>query len=225
VTETARAETFGSFIAMLQSGVKQKIWVVTAGACQFCLTNAEEGDVPIMDPFPTGVLAPPQHPRCRCNITASLGDGTFDPNEWAYTPNSAQLDSIMSNPSWGLWPKWVADLELPENKLVTPQEAKLVNADVLPDALLQILNPDVINDIGKMVGDSIADIGFMKQFAAMTEEQAQLPSEAVTQADIEKMLAQASELPEADQQVRDAAWSKIDSIMNDLLNSGESESE
>src|SRR6185437_13738306 len=63
-TEVARAETFGQYIAMLSSGVQQKVWVITAGACLICMTQAEQGPVPIRDQFPNGLMAPPGHPRC-----------------------------------------------------------------------------------------------------------------------------------------------------------------
>lgn len=64
LTETARAEGFGMFVSLWESGAQRKIWIVQAGACMRCLGNAEAGDIPITQSFPSGVVAPPAHPMC-----------------------------------------------------------------------------------------------------------------------------------------------------------------
>ncbi|MGZ3668216.1 MAG: hypothetical protein ACXVDA_27440, partial [Ktedonobacterales bacterium] len=102
LTETARAEGFGMFVSLWESGAKRKIWIVQAGACQICLGNAEAGDIPITQSFPSGVQFPPGHPLCRCGGASALSS-TFDPNDWS-PRNPQDLAPYLSNWTGGLWP-------------------------------------------------------------------------------------------------------------------------
>nr|MBF6591687.1 hypothetical protein [Ktedonobacterales bacterium] len=102
ITETARAETFGQFVAMMQSGVKNKEWMTTVGACALCVTNQERGPVPLMQPFPSGHLAPPGHPICRCSLAPSTANTTLD--DWAYTYNADQIQAFIDSPYAQYWP-------------------------------------------------------------------------------------------------------------------------
>jgi hypothetical protein len=147
-TETARAETFGQFIAMLGSGVQQKIWVVTAGACQICVVQAEQGPVPIRDQFPNGDMAPPGHPSCRCSLSPFV-DTTkpFNPNDWAYAPDPTQMQRLFQDPSFAQWPNQVANLNDPALQLTPPPPTALggfgqLQYGDLPSALQQVISPD-----------------------------------------------------------------------------------
>jgi HK97 family phage portal protein len=58
-----------------------KRWIAHEGACPQCQANEDEGIIPAGDLFGGGVVAPPQHPHCICDL------------EDAYLPaNSAQVD-------------------------------------------------------------------------------------------------------------------------------------
>lgn len=124
-TEVARAESMGNYISMLQLGVQQVIWIVTSGACDICVTNAEQGPldeskivdtgiptqyrvVPIRQPFPSGHLSPPAHPLCRCSIASAISD-TWQPADWI-APDPQVVADYFSDPSWAQWPNPVTDL-------------------------------------------------------------------------------------------------------------------
>lgn len=112
VTETARAESWGTFVALYQTGARQKIWIANAGACIYCVTNVEEGAIPLTQSFPGGYQAPPQHPLCRCSLAAALA-ASFDPNDWM-SRNPSDLDPMIFNWSGAIWPNVdFSDLELP----------------------------------------------------------------------------------------------------------------
>ena len=40
--------------------------------CPDCMANEEAGEIPVGEVFPGGVLAPPQHQRCRCILIPSI---------------------------------------------------------------------------------------------------------------------------------------------------------
>ena len=69
-TETRQALWAGSHERMLDMGVTGKAWVLGAGGvegnCQDCIDNADAGDIPVEDEFPTpeGEI----HPGCTCAI-------------------------------------------------------------------------------------------------------------------------------------------------------------
>lgn len=48
------------------SGAVGKQWY-DAGAKDLCLQNTQAGPIAFRDAYPTGVMAPTQHPRCRCS--------------------------------------------------------------------------------------------------------------------------------------------------------------
>jgi hypothetical protein len=59
-----------AIIAVYQEhGVRKIRWVAHADACEICLKNDTVGAIPLGSPFPSGDIAPPAHPRCRC-VTA-----------------------------------------------------------------------------------------------------------------------------------------------------------
>ncbi|MBA7653140.1 hypothetical protein ES703_60983 [subsurface metagenome] len=69
-TETASALSQASLDSMTDMGIEGKEWV-TAGddlVSDECLGNEAEGVIPANQEFSGGVMAPPQHPDCRCTI-------------------------------------------------------------------------------------------------------------------------------------------------------------
>jgi len=61
-----------AFTARVKSGTAVR-WVVddADGPCPDCDDNALAGAVPLGQPFPTGQVAPPAHPGCRCLLVPS----------------------------------------------------------------------------------------------------------------------------------------------------------
>ncbi|MEN9885472.1 MAG: hypothetical protein RL758_50 [Pseudomonadota bacterium] len=71
VTETAFADVAGNMIAYEESGVVVgKRWIVGSAEklCEICAGNAAQGVIPFDKAFASGRLAPPAHPRCRCDV-------------------------------------------------------------------------------------------------------------------------------------------------------------
>lgn len=71
VTETAFADVAGNMIAYKESGVVEgKRWIVGSAEklCEICGENAAQGVIPFDKAFASGRLAPPAHPRCRCDV-------------------------------------------------------------------------------------------------------------------------------------------------------------
>jgi len=70
-TETANALSTASLDNMEAMGIEGKEWV-TAGddkVSDECLGNEAEGVIPVGQAFSGGVMAPPQHPDCRCTLS------------------------------------------------------------------------------------------------------------------------------------------------------------
>jgi hypothetical protein len=184
-TEVARAETFGQYIAMMASGVQQKIWVVTAGACLICMTQAEQGPVPIRDQFPNGLMAPPGHPMCRCSLSPFLDTSKpFNPNDWAYAPDPAQMQRLFQDPSFAVWPAQVANLNDPALQLVPPPPTALggfgqLQYSDLPPALQQVISPQAFTnnytDAWQMM---IQSVGQAVNQAAQADKSVKIAEEA-----------------------------------------------
>jgi len=72
-TETANALSQASLDTMEDMGIDGKEWI-TAGddrVSEECEGNENEGVIPVGQTFSGGVMAPPQHPDCRCVIAPS----------------------------------------------------------------------------------------------------------------------------------------------------------
>lgn len=70
-TETSNALSQASLDRMQDMGIEGKEWV-TAGddkVSDECLGNEAEGVIPVNQSFSGGVMAPPQHPDCRCTLS------------------------------------------------------------------------------------------------------------------------------------------------------------
>ena len=73
-TELRRADSYGNLAAYKEGGAEGKQWLTSPDACPECEANADQGAIPISDPFASGDDAPPAHPNCRCDIIpANLG--------------------------------------------------------------------------------------------------------------------------------------------------------
>ena len=73
-TETANALSTASLDSMKDMGIKGKEWV-TAGddmVSDECMGNESEGVIPVNQSFSGGVMAPPQHPNCRCTVAPAI---------------------------------------------------------------------------------------------------------------------------------------------------------
>jgi len=69
-TETSNALSQASLDTMEDMGIGGKEWI-TAGddlVSEECEGNENEGVIPVGQTFSGGVMAPPQHPDCRCTI-------------------------------------------------------------------------------------------------------------------------------------------------------------
>jgi Phage Mu protein F like protein len=60
---------------LANNGVKiKKKWIPDELACDICIENGEAGFIELGEEFPGGVLAPLQHPRCRCDLGSKIED-------------------------------------------------------------------------------------------------------------------------------------------------------
>lgn len=68
-TELNRAYNALLVAAYRAAGIKHVRWVTTsADPCPECVMNREAGPWPLGHPFPSGVVAPPDHPHCQCHL-------------------------------------------------------------------------------------------------------------------------------------------------------------
>jgi len=80
-TETANALSTASLDSMKDMGIEGKQWV-TAGddmVSDECMGNESEGVIPVNQSFSGGVMAPPQHPNCRCVVSPAILKGKGEP--------------------------------------------------------------------------------------------------------------------------------------------------
>lgn len=75
-TEIARANSYGAldgYNKAIEAGVTvMKTWLRLEDACPVCQANEEAGEIGIDEAFPSGDLAPPAHPNCRCVIVPKV---------------------------------------------------------------------------------------------------------------------------------------------------------
>jgi len=72
-TETASALSQASLDSMEDMGIDGKEWITSGDdrVSEECEANEAEGVIPVNQMFSGGVMAPPQHPDCRCAIAPS----------------------------------------------------------------------------------------------------------------------------------------------------------
>jgi len=75
-TETARAQGAAASEIYRQRGVARNEWMTAHDqrVCPLCAANDAAGPVDVGDPFPSGDVWPPGHPRCRCALIPTLPD-------------------------------------------------------------------------------------------------------------------------------------------------------
>jgi hypothetical protein len=68
-TEATRAINAAAADAYRAASLWEVRWQTEdSTACPACIRNQEAGRRPLGVPFPSGAVAPPQHPRCRCAL-------------------------------------------------------------------------------------------------------------------------------------------------------------
>jgi len=69
-TETSNALSQASLDRMQDMGIEGKEWITAgdANVSEECLGNEADGIIPVNQAFSGGVMAPPQHPDCRCAL-------------------------------------------------------------------------------------------------------------------------------------------------------------
>ena len=74
-TEVVSAYAEGSLEAGLEDGnVVSKVWNAQPTACEECLMNEDDGEIPKDAGFSTGDFCPPVHPNCECVMEYITGD-------------------------------------------------------------------------------------------------------------------------------------------------------
>lgn len=71
-TEQTNAVMQGELQGWQESGVVSgSVWLLTnnENECELCEANADAGEVPLGEAFPSGATAPPQHPNCQCSLS------------------------------------------------------------------------------------------------------------------------------------------------------------
>lgn len=85
MTEIASANSLGALAGYEEarrSGVRLgKSWLILEDACEICHENEDAGVIELDETFPSGDLAPPAHPNCRCVLVPEVDGEEQDPEE------------------------------------------------------------------------------------------------------------------------------------------------
>jgi hypothetical protein len=69
ITEINRAMQAAAMEVYRAAGVKKVRWITRSGnPCKICLANEAAGPRYLGEPFPSGSVAPPEHPNCECAL-------------------------------------------------------------------------------------------------------------------------------------------------------------
>lgn len=70
VTEVTRAMQYAAMQHYRRTGIHLVLWLTEEDArvCPACRSNEAAAAHPLGVPFPSGAVAPPDHPRCRCAL-------------------------------------------------------------------------------------------------------------------------------------------------------------
>lgn len=78
MTEVAAANSYGALAGYEEAkemGITvRKSWLMLEDACDICQENADAGTIELDEEFPSGDLAPPGHPNCRCVLVPEVED-------------------------------------------------------------------------------------------------------------------------------------------------------
>jgi len=67
ITEIARAMNAAALEAYRAARIEKVRWITRSGnPCPICLANQAAGPRYLGEPFPSGSVAPPEHPNCEC---------------------------------------------------------------------------------------------------------------------------------------------------------------
>lgn len=68
-SEVTNAYGQANLIAARESGLDgKKSWMASAGACEDCQGNEDDGEIGLDETFSSGDLTPGAHPSCRCSL-------------------------------------------------------------------------------------------------------------------------------------------------------------
>lgn len=75
MTEVTRAMQEAAMAHYRRTGIHVVSWITENDdrVCPACMANEEAGPHPLGVPFPSGAIAPPDHPRCRCALVPHEG--------------------------------------------------------------------------------------------------------------------------------------------------------
>lgn len=74
-TEATRAVNAAAMEAYRKAGVGKVEWKTrSANPCPICLMNEAAGPRYLGEPFPSGNVAPPEHPNCQCALIPAEGE-------------------------------------------------------------------------------------------------------------------------------------------------------
>lgn len=232
ITETARAETFGQFVALMQSGVKYKEWLTTVGACRICADNEAQGPIPLMQPFPSGQLMPPAHPICRCSGAAAVAGTSLD--DWAYAYDPEQIQAFINSPFAQYWPYGNLPGADAAEQFPTPlppptppaKNFGLLEFGDLPQNFQDALDPAVIGALrletfAARLSEASANVAAARDLAQSIQQELDTPLSAGEVGEVytlDDVLAGMDDtaLDAADQQVVDALAQKL-SNLDDIL--------
>jgi hypothetical protein len=69
ITEVTRAMALAAMEVYRDAGIRKVRWVTrSANPCPICLANEAAGPRWLGEPFPSGSVAPPEHPDCECAL-------------------------------------------------------------------------------------------------------------------------------------------------------------
>jgi hypothetical protein len=69
ITEVTRAMALAAMEVYRAMGVEKVRWITrSASPCPVCLANEAAGPRYLGEPFPSGSVAPPEHPNCECAL-------------------------------------------------------------------------------------------------------------------------------------------------------------
>jgi|GEM_PF-5625011 len=73
-TEWARGVEAMNHATLIAGNVPYKVWITVGDdhVCDICRNNAAQGPIPTQQPFASGDVHAPAHPRCRCTVSGLL---------------------------------------------------------------------------------------------------------------------------------------------------------
>jgi 8-oxo-dGTP pyrophosphatase MutT (NUDIX family) len=103
VTEMGRAATDAAQRKFVSTGVTFKEWVTAddGRVCPECMLAQDEGPVPLDSLFSNGLMGPPAHPRCRCDLIPSMTVKVGPQPEQDLHPGEHHVTCDRGHEHWG----------------------------------------------------------------------------------------------------------------------------